>query len=174
MKKTNNNIFLFILWILFTQSVSAQKIKIGSKMPNFELMDQYSEYFETLDYKGKKALIIFFYIEDGSPICTREVIAFNEKLEDIKKLDAMVVGINPASILDHRRFVIKLGIKYPILFDRNNDVQKMFRVSNYKKTKSPQRVTFVVDKEGVIRKIFHSDDNAEIHVIEALKTLEDL
>ncbi len=172
--KNTNNFFIFILWLLLTFSSYAQKIKVGSKMPNFELMDQYSEYFETLDYKGKKALVIFFYIEDGSPTCTREIIAFNEKLEDIKKLNAVVVGINPASIIEHRRFVIKLGIKYPILFDRNNDVQKMFRVSNFEKTKLPERVTFVVDKEGVIRKIFHSDFNAEIHVIEALKTLEDI
>ena len=63
---------------------------------------------------------------------------------------------------------------YQILYDRNGEVQKKFKVPNIKKTKLPQRYTFVIDKNGIIQKIFHMDDNAEIHIIESLKTLQDL
>jgi len=159
---------------LALSNVFSQKIKIGNRMPNFELMDQHGEYFNSSDYIGKQPMIIFFYTKDESEISTREVVAFNKQIEKIKKLNAVVVGINPASIVYHRRFVIKLELKYPILFDRNNDIQKKFEVPNVKKTKNPQQYTFVIDKKGFIQLILHNDTNAEIHVIESIKALEAL
>ncbi len=167
-----------ILGLLFSFTVFinsfSQKIKVGSRMPQFELMDQYGEYFNSLDYLNKQPLVVFFYTKDETPICTREVLEFNNKFDQFKEFNAVVVGINPASIVYHRKFVIKLELKYPILFDRNSDTQKRFRVPNVKGTKNPQRYTFVIDKKGIIQKIFHSNNNAEIHIIESLKTLEDL
>ncbi len=164
---------LFFMLILFNYNYS-QRMKVGSRMPQFELLDQHGEYFNSLNFLNKKPLVVFFYTEDESPMCTREVLAFNAKMEKINELGAKVVGINPASVVYHRKFVIKLELAYPILFDRNNTVQKKFKVPNVKGTKKPQRYTFVVDKKGIIQKIFHMDDNAEIHVIEALKTLENM
>jgi len=164
---------LLFSFILITNSYS-QKIKVGSRMPQFELMDQFGEYFNSRDYLNKQPMVVFFYTEDESPTCTREVMEFNSKKDKFKELNTVVVGLNPASIVYHRKFVIKLELAYQILFDRNNDIQKKFKVPNVKGTKNPQRYTFVVNKKGIIQKIFHSDNNAEIHIIESLKTLEGL
>ena len=166
-------VLIFILFFLLTNSY-AQKIKVGSRMPHFELMDQHSEYFNSKDYINKQPMVVFFYTKDEHEICTREIIAFNKNISKFKDLNAVVVGINPASIISHRRFVIKLQLDFPILYDRNSNVQKYFRVPNVKKTENPQRYTFVVDKKGIIQKVFHYDTNAEIHIIESLKTLEAL
>ena len=163
---------LFFLTV-FTNSF-AQKIKVGSRMPQFELIDQFGEYFNSLDYLNKQPMVVFFYTKDEAPICTREVLEFNNNIAKFKEFNAVVVGINPASVVYHRKFVIKLELEYSILFDRNSDTQKKFKVPNVKGTKNPQRYTFVIDKKGIIQKIFHSDDNAEIHIIESLKTLENL
>jgi len=163
----------FVVFLFLTNSYS-QKLKVGSRMPSFELINQDGDYFNSLDYLNKKNIIVFFYTEDESTICTREVIEFNNNIKKFTELNAIVVGINPASLVSHRKFVIKLELKYQILYDRNNDAQKKFKVPNVKRTKNPQRYTFVIDKSGIIQKIFHYDDNAEIHIIESLKTLEDL
>jgi peroxiredoxin Q/BCP len=172
--KLEHLILTLLFSLTFFINSFSQKIKVGSRMPQFELMDQFGEYFNSLDYLNKQPLVVFFYTEDEAPTCTREVLEFNNKFEQFKELNAVVVGINPASIVYHRKFVIKLELKYPILFDRNSDTQKKFKVPNVKGTKNPQRYTFIVDKKGVVQKIFHSDNNAEIHIIESLKTLKDL
>ena len=170
----NVNKYILILFIYFQvlPNSFSQKIKVGNRMPNFELMDQHGEYFNSSDYIGKQPMIVFFYTKDESEISTREVVAFNKQIKKIKELNAVVVGINPASVVYHRRFVIKLDLKFPVLFDRNSDTQKKFKVPNIKGTKNPQRYTFVIDKNGFIQRIFHYDTNAEIHVIESIKALE--
>ena len=168
--------FILTLLLSFIMTINSfsQKIKVGSRMPQFELIDQYGEYFNSLDYINKQPMVVFFYTKDDSPTCTREVLAFKNKFDEFKELNTIVVGINPASIVYHRKFVIKLDLKYSVLFDRNSEVQKKFKVPNVKGTKNPQRYTFIVDKKGIIQKIYHSDDNAETHIIESLKTLENL
>ncbi len=173
-KKLTINYFITLLLLLFCTFSFSQKVRVGDRMPQFELLDQFGEYFDTLDYINKQPMVVFFYTEDEAEICTREVIAFNKSIQEFKDLNAIVVGINPASVIFHRRFVIKLQLEYPILFDRNSEVQKMFRVPNYKKTKKPERFTFIIDKQGIIQKVFHNNDNAEIHIIESLKTLNNL
>jgi len=165
-------VFTFLAFFIINSY--SQQITVGTRMPQFELMDQHGEYFNSLDYINKQPMVVFFYTEDASPICTKEVLTFNENLEEFEKLGAVVIGINPATIISHRKFVVKLQIKYPILFDRNNQIQKNFRIPNVKKTKLPQRFTFIMDKKGIIQKIVHRDDNAEVHIIEALKFLKDL
>ena len=163
---------LFFIVVLSTLNLFSQKLKVGSKMPSFELMDQYGEYFNSNDYLNKQSLVVFFYTKDKSPICTREVLEFNKSIEKFKNQNAVVVGINSGSFVTHREFVVKYQLKYPILYDRNGEVQKAFNVPNIKRTKNPQRYTFVVNKKGFIQKIFHMDDNAEIHIIESLKILD--
>lgn len=165
---TSSKSLIILICVFSYTSFFGQRLKIGDRMPSFELMDQHSDYFNSDDYLNKKNLIVFFYTEDSEAISTREVIAFNEALAQFKALNTVVVAINPASIVYHRKFVIKLNINYPVLFDRNSDIQKRFKVPFYKKTKNPERYTFVIDKKGIIQRIFHNDDNAEIHVYEAL------
>lgn len=160
------------LFVLSTSLFSQKTNKSGKKIQNIELMDQYSDYFNSADYLGKKAIVAFFYTEDNAEICTRQILAFNENIEEFNKLDAIVVGINPESLLSHRDFVIKLQIKYPILFDRNNEVQKQFKVPNVRGTKNPQRYTFIIDKKGIIKRIIINNSNTKIHIIQALQTLE--
>lgn len=167
-------IYILILSFIFNTSLFSQKIKIGGFMPHFELMDQHSEYFNSKDYIDNKAMVVFFYTKNNSPTCTRQVLSFNNRIQEFKDLNAVVVGINPASVIYHRKFVIKLNIEFPVLFDRNSFIQKKFKVPNIKKTKTPQRYTFIVDKNGIIKNIIRDNENADLHIIEALKTLKNL
>jgi len=146
-------------------------MKVGDKIPEFTLLDQDGKAFSSLSLIGKKNFVHFFYPQDSLPICIREACAFRDAYYDFVENNFEVFGVSSDSREVHKRFKKSYSLPYRLLSDEKAAVRELLQVPSMLFGLLPGRVTFVVDKEGVIRKIFNSAFSASSHVKEAIATI---
>jgi peroxiredoxin Q/BCP len=147
-------------------------VSVGDKAPDFELASESGKAVRLSDFHARP-VVLFFYPKDGTAICTKEACAFRDSHEAFKELGAEVIGISSDLVDSHERFARENNLGYTLLSDTGGKVRKLYGVA---KTFGivPGRVTYVIDREGVIRHVFSSQVNAEKHVEEALRVLGDI
>jgi len=128
----------------------------GSKVPAFTLQADDGSKVKSADLKGSP-VVIYFYPADDTPGCTKEACAFRDRSAELKKLGAKVFGVSPDDVASHVKFRDKFNLNFPLLADPDHKVAEQFgawREKNMygKKSMGIARSTFVIDKEGVIRK----------------------
>ena len=147
-----------------------KKIKVGEQVPSFLLKDQNGKMFSVRSSIGKP-MVIYFYPKDDTPGCVKEACKFRDDFEDFIDLGALVIGISADTVESHKRFAEKYNLPFILLSDTKNEVRKLFGVP-----KSliflPGRVTYIVDKKGIVQNIFNSQFGAEKHIENALKELK--
>jgi peroxiredoxin Q/BCP len=148
-------------------------IQIGDRAPNFTLPSQSGNQVSLSDFLGKKAVVVYFYPKDDTPGCTAESCAFRDSYEVFKEVGAEVIGISADNPDSHSRFASKYNLPFILLSDTNNQVRKAFGVPSTLFI-LPGRVTYVIDKEGIVKHIFDSMLDFKAHVDEALKTLKEI
>jgi peroxiredoxin Q/BCP len=146
-------------------------IKIGDRAPEFTLQSQDGTNVNLADFLGKKSIVIYFYPKDDTPGCTKESCAFRDSYEIFKEVGAEVIGISADSVESHQRFKNKYQLPFILLSDKDNKVINLFGVPPTLFI-LPGRVTYVIDKEGIVKHIFDSQLDFNAHVDEALKTLK--
>ena len=146
------------------------KVKVGSVAPDFTLPSQAGQMVSLEEFFGRKPVVLFFYPKDDSPGCTREVCAFRDYFEEFGKLDAEVIGISSDPIESHKRFAVEHDLSFTLLSDEGGNIRRLYGVP---KTFGlfPGRVTYVIDREGVVRHVFASQLSVKRHVQEALTAL---
>jgi peroxiredoxin Q/BCP len=149
------------------------RVDAGSKAPNFTLPSQSGEMVSLEDFLGKKPVVLFFHPKDDTPGCTKEACAFRDDYEEFDKLDAQVIGISSDSVESHRRFAKKHDLPFTLLSDEGRKVRRLYGVPNAFGL-FPGRVSYIIDEEGVVRRIFSSQLGVEQHVEEALKALQSI
>jgi peroxiredoxin Q/BCP len=150
---------------------SKYKVDVGTKAPDFKLPSQSGEMVSLEDFLGRKPVVLFFYPKDDTLGCTKEVCAFRDSFEEFRKLDAEVIGISSDSVDSHKRFAKKHNLPFTLLSDEGGKVRKLCGVPNTLGI-FPGRVTYVLDREGIVRHIFSSQVAVERHVEEALEVLK--
>jgi peroxiredoxin Q/BCP len=145
-------------------------ISNGTPAPDFELPDQHGKTVRLSDYRGKSAAVIYFYPKDETAGCTAEACRFRDDFEKFSHAGAVVIGISDDSTESHQRFTLNHRLPFTLLSDAGGAVRKLYGV---KKTLGviPGRVTFVIDREGIVRHVFSSQTDAVRHVDEALAAL---
>ena len=145
-------------------------VKVGSVAPGFTLPSQAGEMVSLEEFFGRKPVVLFFYPKDDSPGCTREVCAFKDNFEEFGELDAEVIGISSDSVESHMSFAVKHDLPFTLLSDEAGNIRRLYGVP---KTFGlfPGRVTYVIDREGVVRHVFASQLSVKRHVQEALTAL---
>lgn len=146
-------------------------IKIGDRAPEFTLPSQDGTNINLANFLGKKSIVIYFYPKDDTPGCTKESCAFRDSYEIFKEVGAEVIGISADSVESHQRFKTKYQLPFILLSDKENKVRNLFGVPPTLFI-LPGRVTYVIDKEGIVKHIFDSQLDFNAHVDEALKTLK--
>ncbi len=111
------------------------------------------------DFAGKSAVVLYFYPKDDTPGCTIEACAFRDGLPQFDAAGAVVLGISPDDAASHRAFAEKFALPFPLLADPEHQIAEAYGVwqekTNYGKTYwGIQRATFVIDKGGILRKIY--------------------
>lgn len=154
------------------QNEDMKKIEVGSKIPEFKLLDQNGEMFDINSVLGKKNLVIYFYPKDDTPGCTKEACSFRDSYEEFKDHDAEVIGISSDDVESHKNFADKYGLTFTLLSDTDSKLRKRFGVPTNLLGMIPGRVTYVVDKTGTVIYLFNSQTKAEKHITEALAALE--
>jgi peroxiredoxin Q/BCP len=144
------------------------KVNVGEVAPDFTLPDQDGKLVSLSSLKGK-VVVLFFYPKDFSAGCTREVCHFRDSYEDFSEAGAEVFGVSSDTVESHKKFIETYLLPYSLLSDREGEAKKTYGVSGHL---LPGRVTFIIDKAGVIRHVFSSQTNMKAHVDEALKIIK--
>ncbi len=148
-------------------------LKVGEKAPVFSLADQHGRTVE-LRHLLVKSLALFFYPKDFTPGCTAESCSFRDHEKEIKELGAHIAGISSDQTESHRGFAEKYSLTYPLLSDPGGIVARRYQVG---KTLGliPERVTYLIDTEGVIQLAYRSQFRAKNHadvVMQKLKAMK--
>ena len=149
------------------------KIRVGDRAPDFALPSASGETTRLADFRGKKNVVLFFYPKDETPGCTVEACTFRDNYEAFASAGAEVIGISSDSEESHRSFQSKHRLPMVLLSDRGGEVQKAYGVRSLFGL-LPGRVTFLIDREGVVRHVFSSHLRVRDHVAEALDVLRTL
>ena len=146
-------------------------VKVGDTAPDFTLSSQTGEPISLKDFRGQKAVVLYFYPKDDTPGCTKESCGFRDSYETFTDAGAEVIGISGDSVNSHQQFASKYQLPFTLISDVGNKVRQLYGVPATFGL-LPGRVTYVIDKEGVVRNIFNSQLNFQGHIDESLKTLQ--
>jgi peroxiredoxin Q/BCP len=154
-------------------ATEAKKVQIGDTAPDFTLPAQDGKTVSLQDFIGKSALVVYFYPKDDTPGCTKEACSFRDSYEVFKAASAEVIGISSDSAETHQQFARRYRLPFVLLSDKDGAVRKCYGVPATLGL-LPGRVTYVIDKQGIVRHIFSSQFMPEKHIEEALKTLHEI
>ena len=152
---------------------------VGKKAPHFSAAavingEEIVENFSLDQYLGKNHVVLFFYPKDNTPGCTAEACSFRDQFEDFKDLGAEIIGISSDSVLSHQKFAKQYRLPFILLSDEDKKIRNLFGVPAGLFGLIPGRVTYVVDKNGIIKLIFNSSLMATKHISKALEVIKEL
>lgn len=146
-------------------------LTVGDPAPHFPAVLQDGSTFNLADLLGKKIVVLFFYPKDHTPVCTKEACAFRDSYEKFVAAGAEVIGVSSDSQASHRSFAEKHRLPFPIISDHDRSLRKLFGVPNPLGF-IPGRVTYVIDRQGVIRCVFSALFASDDHVRKALEAVQ--
>jgi len=149
-------------------------IKAGEKAPDFSGITGDGKRIALGDYRGKQPVVLFFYPKDNTTVCTKEACSFRDHAGEIAAAGAAVIGVSMDTPESHQRFNERHGFGYPLISDRDASICKAYGVARLGGWLPPRRVTFVIDRDGIVRRVIASEFNANKHVDEALEALREL
>ena len=147
------------------------KVNVGDKAPDFTLDSQTGENVTLSNFFGKKNVVLYFYPKDETPGCTREACTFRDSYELFTDLGAEVIGVSADTVESHKAFAEHHNLPFTLLSDLDSNVRKLYGASSTLGF-IPGRVTFIIDKKGVIRHVFSSQLQPEKHIEEAKEVLK--
>lgn len=156
-----------------TRHTTAAEIGVGDVAPDFTLPDQNGHPVTLSQFRGKKNVVLFFYPAAFSAGCTAEACAFRDSHEVFKEAGAEVIGISMDKVEKQNSFAKRFNLTYTLLAD-DGSVWKSFGVPNRLGGLIRGRVTYVIDKRGVVQHAFNSQVMVLKHVQQALETLKAL
>jgi peroxiredoxin Q/BCP len=148
-------------------------VKVGAQAPDFVLPDRTGKMVRLSEFRGRKAVVLYFYPKDDTPGCTKESCAFRDGYQDFQDAGAEVIGVSSDSTESHGRFAAKHRLPFTLLSDQGGEVRARYGVPATLGL-LPGRVTFVIDQDGIVRHVFNSQFQATQHVAEALEALRRL
>jgi peroxiredoxin Q/BCP len=147
----------------------------GQKAPDFKSKDQNGNSISLSDFSGKD-VILYFYPKDNTPGCTAEACSFRDNYQSLLKEGYEVLGVSTDDEKSHQKFIAKYDLPFPLIADTEKEIVEAYGVwvekSMYGKTyMGVARKTFIIDKNGLIRKIIDKVDtkNSSGQVLDALK-----
>jgi thioredoxin-dependent peroxiredoxin len=145
------------------------KLEEGQTAPDFSLPSQEGKMVKLSDYADKNVVVLYFYPKDFTPGCTTEACTFRDNFQDFTDIGAVVIGVSSDSVESHKKFIEKYNLPFLLLSDEDGKVREQYGAAKF--AGLPARVTFVIDKKGVIRMVFESM-NAKAHIEEAKKVVK--
>jgi peroxiredoxin Q/BCP len=145
----------------------------GDPAPNFTALAHNGQQVRLADYRDMNVVVLYFYPMDGMPVCTKQACGFRDAFDEFTKLGAVVIGVSADSPQRHRTFAASQTLPFLLLSDPDGSLRRAFQVA---KTLAvlPSRVTFVIDKQGIVRHVFSALFAGQEHVADALKIVRAL
>jgi len=148
-------------------------VNIGDPAPDFTLPDQSGTMVSLKEFLGSKIIVLYFYPKDFSKGCTAEACAFRDSYDVFVEAGAQVIGISSQSVESHNKFALVNKLPFILLSDEGGKIRKLYGVpASFGLL--PGRVTYVIDKKGIVRHVFSSQLDAKKHIEEALRIVKEL
>ena len=143
-------------------------LEVGTKAPDFTLMNQLGIHVSLSDFAGKK-VVLYFYPKDNTPGCSRQACAFALNYNNFEEKCVIVIGISKDSVASHSKFAEKYALPFVLLSDPELQAIQAYGVWQEKKlygktSMGVVRTTYLINEDGMIDKVFPKakpDTNAE-------------
>jgi thioredoxin-dependent peroxiredoxin len=148
-------------------------VAVGQLAPDFELPAADGRVVRLSEFRGRKSVVLFFYPKDETLGCTVEACTFRDTYQDFADAGAEVIGISGDTIDSHTRFAHHHRLPMLLLSDREGIARARFGV---KKALGifPDRITFVIDRDGVVRQITSGRLRFKEHATQSLALVKQL
>ncbi len=150
-------------------------LSVGELAPDFELSLYNGEKFRLSERRGKQHVVLYFYPKDFTRGCIQEACTFQNHSEEIHKLGAALVGVSADSLDQHREFARAYHLDFPLASDPTLEVCRSYAAVGLGGLRI-KRITYVIDKKGVIRGSAHHEIFIEKHwevVADVLQRLQE-
>ena len=132
-------------------------LEVGSKAPDFRLLDQNGNAVSLSDFLGRR-VVLYFYPKDNTPGCTRQACAFAASYQQFRQSDVAVIGISKDSVASHVKFAQKYDLPFVLLSDPELQAIQAYQVWQEKKlygkvSMGVVRTTYLIDEQGRIEKV---------------------
>ena len=148
-------------------------LNVGDIAPDFVLKNEAGDEVSLDDLLLKGPLILYFYPADFTSICTAEACEIRDRYEDIRAVNANVVGVSPQGESSHRRFRSRYNLPFPLLDDRRKTVIKAYGV-NGPLGMGVRRVTFLINQDKTIAQRVLADFAVKHHIQFIDQVVDDL
>jgi peroxiredoxin Q/BCP len=145
-------------------------LKLGDTAPELKLKDQHGNLVFLRDFAGRW-VVLYFYPKDDTPGCTREACNFRDESERLSPFNVQVLGVSVDSRESHETFARKFKLNFPLLADPTKKITRAYGALAFYRL--ARRMTFIIDPQGKVRKIFNSV-NPKAHVEEVAQALTEL
>jgi peroxiredoxin Q/BCP len=163
--------------------MSDTQVKVSQPAPDFILSaigsdDVVKNGQVQLSALYNRVVVLYFYPKDNTPGCVAEACSFRDANHEMQKRGIVVLGVSADDLASHQKFAEKYGLPFPLLADTDTTVSQLYGVWKEKnmygkKYMGVNRETFLIDKDGIVRKIWHKVKAAE-HAQEVLEAIESL
>jgi thioredoxin-dependent peroxiredoxin len=151
----------------------AHRLQAGDTAPDFTLPAQSGDLVRLKDRLGDRAVVLYFYPRDDTRGCTAQACAFRDSHEVFTRAGAEVIGVSSDSADRHAAFAGRHELPFTLLSDHDGRVRRLYGVPSVLGL-LPGRVTYVIDRQGVVRHVFSSMTNIGQHVSDALDVVRRL
>lgn len=145
-------------------------VQVGERAPAFEVPDQEGRPRTLAEFAGRP-VVLYFYPKDATPGCTREACAFRDAWDRIQETGAVVLGVSRDDVASHARFAAEHELPFPLLADTDGQVVRAYGVGE--SFGMPNRVTFLVGPDGLVRRVYPRVDPG-VHADEVIAALREL
>ena len=143
-------------------------LEVGTKAPDFTLMNQLGIHVSLSDFVGKK-VVLYFDPKDNTPGCSRQACAFALNYNNFEEKGVIIIGISKDSVASHSKFAEKYALPFVLLSDPQLQAIQAYGVWQEKKlygktSMGVVRTTYLINEDGMIDKVFPKakpDTNAE-------------
>jgi peroxiredoxin Q/BCP len=123
-------------------------ISVGDQAPDFSLPGTGNQNYSLSAFKGK-IVVLVFYPGDNTPVCTKQLVCYNNELVQFSELDAQVLAVSGQDLESHEKFAAQHGFQFPLLVDTEKAVARAYGTLG--PLGIPRRSIFVIDASGVVR-----------------------
>lgn len=153
------------------------KPEVGQKAPDVTLLIDTNEKIPLSSMKGKN-IVLYFYPKDNTPGCTLEAQDFSKRNAEFKELNTIVIGVSKDDLSSHEKFKSSCDLNITLASDLDGSICEAYGVwvektMFLKKYFGVERSTFLIDSNGVLRKIWKAI-SASGHADNVLKEVRNL
>jgi len=150
-------------------------LREGEVAPDFQARLSTGEDFRLSEFRGRKSVVLSFYPKDFTSGCTSQACSYRDNFDRVRDLGALIVGISYDGDATHKEFSRAYNLPYPLISDHDRSISRLYGAARFGGKILPvKRVTYVIDKQGIIRSVAHYETAVGKHIDAVIECLQEL